>query len=134
MLPLRCPCVYPAALCVFGLTAMPVPPAAIVALPPNLTSTFQQRVPWAVPGVELPQELADMRPIPFEFGEDIKQKERPTYYWAFRIMQNLVRRGAAMVVQSRGRESYLIERAGEVLHATFRVPFSTVLGSLIMPK
>lgn len=92
MLPLRCPCVYPAALCVFGLTAMPVPPAAIVALPPNLTSTFQQRVPWAVPGVELPQELADMRPIPFEFGEDIKQKERPTYYWAFRIMQNLVRR------------------------------------------
>lgn len=65
--------------------------AALMTFTVNLTSIFTQREPWPVSGVVLPPELQDVRPAPFEFGEDIRQTERPTYYFAYRVVQNLVR-------------------------------------------
>jgi hypothetical protein len=58
----------------------------------NMTSILTQREPWPVNGMMLPPNLQDVRPAPFEFGEDIRQTERPMYYFAYRVLQNLVRK------------------------------------------
>lgn len=73
----------------------PVCLAALMTLTVNMTSILTQREPWPVNGMVLPPNLQDVRPAPFEFGEDIRQTERPMYYFAYRVLQNLVRKTKA---------------------------------------
>lgn len=66
--------------------------AVMVYLTANVTSAVTQKAP-VDPGGVLPQDLQDWRPGPFEHSVEIRDTERPTYYWTFRLITNLVMTG-----------------------------------------